>query len=472
MHVAKFLETLSRTEAPDMNTNPTASSPEHEHLGLAKNLTYGFQHVLTMYGGLIAAPLVVGLGIGLSQADIGLLITASILVAGLATLLQTLGVKWFGSRLPIVQGTSFAAVASMIAIGANGGSFQSILGAIIVSSIFGVVIVPFFSKIVRFFPPIVTGSIITIIGVSLLPVAIRWIMGGNPKAPNWGSLENLGLAGITLVFLLLITKFGSAAIRRLAVLLAIVFGAVVAFTLGLADFSKVSQGAWVALPNILGFGMPVFEWPAILSMCIVTLVILTETTASLLAIGEIVETKVDNTRIADGLRADMLSSAIAPFFGAFMQCAFVQNVGLVAITGVKSRFVVASAGAILVVLGLLPVFGRLVASIPMPVLGGAGLVLFGSVAVSGIRTLSKVDYQVQSNMIIVAVSLGAGLIPLISPEFFHAMPNAIQTLFHSGISITCLAAVLLNLFFNHLHFGKKTASDELGKTTATAPHSS
>ena len=154
-----------------------------------------------------------------------------------------------------------------------------------------------------------------------------------------------------------------------------------------------------------------------------------------------------------------------------MQCAFVQNVGLVAITGVKSRFVVASAGAILVVLGLLPVFGRLVASIPMPVLGGAGLVLFGSVAVSGIRTLSKVDYQVQSNMIIVAVSLGAGLIPLISPEFFHAMPNAIQTLFHSGISITCLAAVLLNLFLI-ICISVKTASDELGKTTATAPHSS
>ncbi len=151
----------------------------------------------------------------------------------------------------------------------------------------------------------------------------------------------------------------------------------------------------------------------------------------------------------------MLSSAIAPFFGAFMQCAFVQNVGLVAITGVKSRFVVATAGAILVVLGLLPIFGRLVAAIPMPVLGGAGLVLFGSVAISGIRTLSKVDYQIQSNMIIAAVSIGAGLIPLISPDFFHAMPNAIQSLFHSGISITCIVAVLLNLFFNHLTFKGK-----------------
>ena len=473
MHVANFTLVIhTKLKGFDMNDETKTASPEHEHLGMGKNLTYGFQHVLTMYGGLIAAPLVVGLGIGLSQADIGLLITASILVAGLATLLQTLGFKWFGSKLPIVQGTSFAAVASMIAIGSNGGSFQAILGAIMVSSIFGIIIAPFFSKIVRFFPPIVTGSIIAIIGISLLPVAIRWMMGGNPKAENWGSMENIGLAAFTLFVLLLLTKFGSPAIKRLAVLLSIFCGAIAAFALGLADFSKVSDGAWIALPNILGFGMPVFEWPAILTMSIVTIVILTETTASLLAIGEIVDTQVDNKRIADGLRADMLSSALAPLFGAFMQCAFVQNVGLVAITGVKSRFVVATAGGILVVLGLLPVFGRLVASIPMPVLGGAGLVLFGSVAVSGIRTLSKVDYQVQSNLIIVAVSLAAGLIPLISPDFFHAMPDAVQTLFHSGISITCIMAVLLNLFFNHLHVGKKPQVSNLPEVAATAENHS
>lgn len=473
MYVANFTLVIhTKLKGFDMHSESKTTSPEHEYLGMGKNLTYGFQHVLTMYGGLIAAPLVVGLGIGLSQADIGLLITASILVAGLATLLQTLGFKWFGSKLPIVQGTSFAAVASMIAIGSNGGSFQAILGAIMVSSLFGIIIAPFFSKIVRFFPPIVTGSIIAIIGISLMPVAIRWIMGGNPKAENWGSIENIGLAGFTLFVLLLLTKFGSPAIKRLAVLLSIFCGAIAAFALGLADFSKVGNGPWIALPNILGFGMPVFEWPAILTMSIVTLVILTETTASLLAIGEIVDTKVDNKRIADGLRADMLSSGLAPLFGAFMQCAFVQNVGLVAITGVKSRFVVATAGGILVVLGLLPIFGRLVASIPMPVLGGAGLVLFGSVAVSGIRTLSKVDYQIQSNLIIVAVSLAAGLIPLISPDFFHAMPDIVQTLFHSGISITCIAAVLLNLFFNHLHVGKKPQANSLPEVSATAENHS
>jgi xanthine permease len=443
--------------------------PEDEVLSLGKNLTFGLQHVLTMYGGLIAAPLVVGTAIGLKAAEIALLITASILVGGLATLLQTLGVKWFGAKLPIVQGTSFAAVASMIAIGTTGGNIQTIFGAVIVSSIFGLLIAPFFSKIVRFFPPIVTGSIITIIGISLLPVAIRWIMGGNPKAPSWGSLENIGIAAFTLTILLLVSRFGTASMARLAVLIAIIVGAIFTLFLGVADFSKVTQGELFALPHLFAFGLPTFEMSAILTMCIVSVVILTETTASLLAIGEIIDTKMDSPRLANGLRADMLSSAIAPLFGSFMQCAFVQNVGLVAISGVKSRFVVATGGVILVVLGLLPIFGRIVAAIPMPVLGGAGIVLFGSVAASGIRTLSKVDYQIQSNLIIVAVSICAGLIPLISPEFFNAFPKVFQTLFHSGITTTCIAAVILNIFFNHLPFGKKSVKAPV-KSVQTVTH--
>lgn len=443
--------------------------PEDEVLSLGKNLTFGLQHVLTMYGGLIAAPLVVGTAIGLNAAEIALLITASILVGGLATLLQTLGMKWLGAKLPIVQGTSFAAVASMIAIGTTGGNIQTILGAVIASSIFGMLIAPFFSKIVRFFPPIVTGSIITIIGISLLPVAIRWIMGGNPKAASWGSLENIGIAAFTLAILLLISRFGTATMARLAVLIAIVIGTIFTIFLGVADFSKMAQGELFALPHLFAFGLPVFEISAILTMCIVSIVILTETTASLLAIGEIVDTPMDSARLANGLRADMLSSAIAPLFGSFMQCVFVQNVGLVAISGVKSRFVVATGGAMLVVLGLLPIFGRIVAAIPMPVLGGAGIVLFGSVAASGIRTLSKVDYQIQSNLIIVAVSVCAGLIPLISPEFFNAFPKVLQTLFHSGITTTCIAAVMLNIFFNHLSLGKKSVKAPV-KTAQTITH--
>lgn len=179
----------------------------------------------------------------------------------------------------------------------------------------------------------------------------------------------------------------------------------------------MSSGAWLQFPHLFAFGLPTFELSAILSMLIVTLVIMTETTADIIAVGDIVGTQVDSKRIANGVRADMFSSAIAPIFGSFMQSAFAQNVGLVAITGIKSRFVVAAGGVILIILGLLPVMGRLIAAIPMPVLGGAGLVLFGSVTASGIRTLAKIDYNDQKNLIIVATALSAGMIQLLTMNF-------------------------------------------------------
>lgn len=194
---------------------------------------------------------------------------------------------------------------------------------------------------------------------------------------------------MTLAIVICLNLSRNASIRRLSILLAIVMGSVLAYLFGFGDFSKVGHGAWVQFPSFFAFGMPTFELSAIISMLIVTLVIMTETTADIIAVGEIVGTKVDSERISNGLRADMFSSAVAPIFGSFMQSAFAQNVGLVAITGIKSRFVVAAGGMILVVLGLLPIMGRLIAAIPVPVLGGAGLVLFGTVAASGIRTLAK-----------------------------------------------------------------------------------
>jgi uric acid transporter len=435
-------------------------SPEDEFLGVGKSLTFGLQHVLTMYGGIVAPPLIVGTAAGLNAAQIGILITASLFIGGLATLLQTLGVKYFGAKLPLVQGVSFAGVATMIGIATTGGGFNAILGAVIASSIIGLLLAPFFAKIIRFFPPVVTGCVITIIGLSLLPVAVRWVMGGNSHAPDWGSMQNIGLAAMTLGILLLLSRFGSETIRRVGILLAIVIGSILAYVLGFGDFSKVGDGAWFAFPDFLGFGAPTFHLSAILAMVIVMIVTLTETTADIIAVADIVGTEVDDKRIANGLRADMFSSAIAPFFGTFMQSAFAQNVGLVAITGVKSRFVVAAGGLILVLLGLLPVMGRLIASIPTPVLGGAGLVLFGTVAASGIRTLAKLDYSDQKNLIIVATSLAAGMIPIIDHSFYSQFPAWVKTLFHSGISSTCIMAIFLNILFNHLSFGKKLIRTE------------
>ncbi|MBO5393295.1 MAG: purine permease, partial [Pseudomonas sp.] len=395
-------------------TSTASPRPEDENLGTGANLAYGLQHVLTMYGGIIAVPLIIGQAAGLSSADVGLLIAASLFAGGLATLLQTLGIPFFGCRLPLVQGVSFAGVSTMVAIigGDGAGGLPVVFGAVIVASVIGLLITPLFSSITKYFPPLVTGIVITTIGLTLMPVTARWAMGGNSQSPDFGSMANIGLAAITLVLVLLLSKLGSASISRLSILLAIVIGTLVATAVGMTDFSRVLEGPLVALPEVLHFGMPEFRLAAILSMLIVIIVTMVETSADILAVGEIIDTKVDAKRLGNGLRADMISSALAPLFGSFTQSAFAQNVGLVAVTGIKSRYVVATGGLILVTLGLLPVMGRLVAAVPTAVLGGAGLVLFGTVAASGIRTLAQVDYRNNMNLIIVATSIGFGMIPI------------------------------------------------------------
>ena len=337
--------------------------------------------------------------------------------------------------------------------GQRGGGIQAVFGSVIVASLIGLAITPLFSKIIKFFPPVVTGTVITTIGLTLMPVAANWAMGGNAKADNYGSMANIGLAAATMGVVLLLSKVGNAAISRLSILLAMVIGTIIAFVAGMADFSKVGQGDIVAFPTPFAFGAPTFEIAAIISMLIVILVTLTETSADIIAVGEIVDTKVDSRRIGDGLRADMLSSAISPLFNSFTQSAFAQNVGLVAITGIKSRFVVSAGGLILVVLGLLPVLGRVVAAVPTPVLGGAGVVLFGTVAASGIRTLAKVEYKNNMNLIIVAASIGFGMIPIAAPKFYDQFPSWFSTIFHSGISSAAVMAILLNILFNHFKAG-------------------
>lgn len=432
--------------------------PEDAKLPLGKTFAYGLQHVLTMYGGIIAPPLIIGSAAGVSPEEIGLLVASCLFVGGLATILQTLGIPFFGAQLPLVQGTSFASVATMTSIVNGGGGIQAVFGAVLVAALIGFLIAPFFARIIRFFPPVVTGVVITMIGISLTPVAANWAMGGNAKDEDYGSLPNIALAGGTLLAVLLLSKVGSAAISRMSILLAIVLGTVAAALLGMADFSQVGNGTFFAFPQPLAFGMPIFEIGGIISMCIVVLVILTETTADILAVGEIAGTKIDSKRIANGLRADMASSAVAPIFNTFTQSAFAQNVGLVAITGITSRFVVAAGGGILVVLGLLPVLGRVVGAIPSPVLGGAGIVLFGTVAASGIRTLSKVKYD-GMNLIIVAASIAFGCIPIVKTDFYSAFPTWFETIFHSGISSAAIMAVLLNLLFNVFTWGNtKNAS--------------
>lgn len=448
---------------PASAATTTPQRPEDEYLGVGRSLAYGLQHVLTMYGGVIAVPLIIGTAAGLDATETGILVAAALFIGGLATILQSIGVPFLGAQLPLVQGVSFAGVATMLTIlqGTPGKEgLRVIFGAVLVASALGFILAPFFAKIIRFFPPVVSGVVITTIGVTLMPVAAGWSLGPEGD-PAHGSVANIGLAAFTLLMVLLLSKVGSAAISRLSILLAIVIGTIVAALLGRANFSGVGEGPVIGFPTPFEFGTPLFVASAILGMFIVIIVTMTETTADIVAVGEIAETGVDSKRIANGLRADMLSSTVAPLFNTFTQTAFAQNVGLVAITGIRSRFVVAWAGVIMVVLGLLPVLGRVVAAVPSPVLGGAGIVLFGTVAASGIRTLAGVDYRSGLNLIVVAVSMAMGLIPVVSPTFYDQFPSWVQVVLGSGISAAALTAVLLNILFNELTFGSRPGSSEL-----------
>lgn len=439
-----------------MNTSRTTTvpaRPEDARLGIGPSFLYGLQHVLTMYGGIIAVPLIIGQAAHLSSGSIAILIAAALFMGGLATLLQSLGLPYFGSQLPLVQGVSFAPVATMVVIVSRGGGITSVFGSILVACAIGVVAAPLFSMIVKFFPPVVTGSVITVIGLSLMPTAADWALGGDSDTKGYGSIGNIGLAALTLVIVLLLSKVKNATISRLSILLSIVLGTVAAVIAKVTDFSDVGSGKIFAVPTPFHLGAPTFHAAAIVSMLIAVLVTFTETTADILAIGEIVGTTVTSKRIAAGLRADMASSVVSPVFGSFTQTAFAQNVGLVAVTRIKSRFAVAAGGVIMVVLGVLPVIGRIIADIPMPVLGGAGIVLFGTVAASGIRTLGKVCYENNMNLIIVAASIGFGMIPIASPHFYDKFPDWFATIFDSGISSTALMAIVLNLLFNHLKAG-------------------
>src|SRR5690606_16593492 len=375
--------TTTRSPKTDRDGNAVDTIPP-----LARLFPLGLQHVLAMYAGAVAVPLIVGGAFGFEGADLAYLISADLLVAGLATILQSVGFWRFGVRLPIMQGVTFAAVGPMVAIGQS-YPITAVFGATIVCGLFMILIAPFFAQLLRFFPPIVTGSVILIIGLSLMSVAAGWIVTGSDDGS--GSGLSLAFAGGTLLLIILIERFAPRGLARVSVLLGLVIGtAVAAFVPGMTDWSGVGEAAWFGLVTPFHFGLPTFEIVPIVSMLIVGIVIMTETTGDMIAVGEIVDKPVTRRQVADGLRADGLGTVIGGVFNTFPYTAFAQNVGLVSLTGVRSRFVATAAGAILVVLGLLPKVSALVEGVPRAVLGGAGIALFGMVAASGIRTLAKV----------------------------------------------------------------------------------
>ena len=489
--------------------NPSTVHPVDEKLPAGRLTALGLQHVLVMYAGAVAVPLIVGRALKLTPEQVALLISADLFCCGLVTLIQSLGVtRWFGIRLPVMMGVTFAAVGPMVAFaqampGVDGA--RAIFGAIIGAGVISILIAPLVSKLLRFFPPVVTGTIIAIIGISLMRVGVGWAMGGPapmaqnvdvPKLvamvdgakaaaaaaaasapagaapvaiklpgpipmvnnPAYGALDHLAVAAAVLLVILLLVKYARGFVSNIAVLLGIVAGCVMAVALGKMNFDKVATAGWFAVVTPFAFGMPTFDPVMILTMTLVMIVVMIESTGMFLALSDMTGRRISQSELAAGLRTDGLGTLIGGVFNTFPYTSFSQNVGLVGVTGVRSRWVCVTGGLIMIGLGLLPKMAALVESVPTFVLGGAGLVMFGMVAATGIRILSTVDYKGNRyNLYIVALSIGVGLVPLVAPRWMQQMAHSLHPLLESGILLTAVAAVALNLFFNGARGGEGEA---------------
>ncbi len=441
-------------------TTPTereiALSPADQRLPLMQLLLVGFQHVLLMYGGAVAVPLIVGQAAGLSREEIAFLINADLLVAGIATIVQSIGIGPVGIRMPVMMGASFAAVGSMVVMaGMPGVGIQGIFGATIAAGFFGLLLAPFMSRIVRFFPPLVTGTVITSIGLTLFPVAVNWAGGGN-AATHFGALEYLSIAGLVLGTILLVNRFLKGFWVNVSVLIGMALGYALAGASGMVDLNGLEETPWFQLVEPMHFGMPKFELASVLSMCLVVVIIFVESTGMFLALGKITGREVCPNALRRGLMCDAGASFLAGLFNTFTHSSFAQNIGLVQMTGVRSRYVTVAAGAFLIGLSLLPKAAFLVASIPPAVLGGAGLAMFGMVAATGIKILHEADISDRRNQLLVAVSMGMGMAPVVRPELFAQLPHWMEPITHSGIAMATVSALTLNLLFNIL--GEKERS--------------
>ncbi|HEY4429982.1 MAG TPA: nucleobase:cation symporter-2 family protein [Paenibacillus sp.] len=412
-------------------------------LSKQKVFTLGLQHVLAMYAGAVIVPLIVGGALKLNGTQMAYLIAADLFTCGLATLLQIMGTKYFGSRLPVILGCTFTAVGPIIAI-ASTHNLATAYGAIIISGLFVVLAAPLYGKLLKFFPTIVTGSVVTIIGLSLIPVAMNNVAGGEGSA-DFGQPRNLLLALITLLVILAVNRFATGFLRSISVLVGLVVGTAIAYGMDIVNFSTVGEASWVSIAQPFYFGWPEFSLTAIFTMIIVNIVSMVESTGVYFAVGKVIDQKVEQKQIVNGLRSEGVAIMLGGIFNAFPYTAFSQNVGLISLSRIKTRNVIFAAGGIMIVLGLLPKLAALTTIVPNAVLGGAMIVMFGSVAVSGISILADVDLRKDGNLLIAACSIAVGLGSATLPAMFAELPEFARMLLQNGIVSGSLTAIVLNI---------------------------
>ena len=409
----------------------------------SKAMVLGLQHLLAMYSGSILVPMMIGQALGYNSEQLTYLVSTDIFMCGVATFLQLQLNKYFGIGLPVVLGVAFQSVAPLTIIGQSHGS-GAMFGALIVSGLFVVLISGIFSKLANYFPAIVTGSVITTIGLTLIPVAIG-NMGNNVANPT---LESLTLALITVFIILVVNIFTKGFLKSISILLGLVIGTLIASGMGQVNFTPVIQAPLLHIPTVFYFGAPTFEFSSIVMMCIIATVSMVESTGVYLALSDITKDPIDETRLRNGYRAEGLAVLLGGVFNTFPYTGFSQNVGLVKMSGIKTRLPIYYAAGFLVLLGLLPKFGALAQIIPSPVIGGAMIVMFGFVSLQGMQMLARVDFvNNEHNFLIAAVSIAVG-VGFNNSNLFNSLPTAFRMFFSNGIVMASILAVVLNAILN------------------------
>ncbi|MHA6643742.1 nucleobase:cation symporter-2 family protein [Mesorhizobium sp. A623] len=433
----------------------TAVCAVDEVLPPVKMSALALQHVLVMYTGAIAVPFIIGSALHLTQEQVAFLIQADLITCGIATIIQTVGVWRFGVRMPLMQGVTFASISPIIAIasdpsimggGPNAG-LQAVYGSVIAAGIFAIIMAPIGKHVVRIFPPVVVGSVLTVIGLSLLPVAIQYAAGG--FVDDAGAPGYIGLAFFVLATIIVINVVATGFIRNIAIFIGLILGVIVAGFTGMLDFSAVHDAKVVSIITPFHFGMPTFHLLPIATMCLVVAITWVESIGDTIVVGDMVGKKPTARTISDLIRADGLATILGGIMNSFPYTAFSENVALVSITGVKSRWVVALAGGFLVVIGLSPFLATAVAALPKPVVGGAGFMMFGTLVVVGMKTLKSVDFDSSfKNFIVVGISVAMCMIPIMNAKFFQFMPDWSQVLFTSPVIMGAVTAIILNVALN------------------------
>ncbi|WP_155833147.1 nucleobase:cation symporter-2 family protein [Lactobacillus hamsteri] len=404
----------------------------------------GLQHLLAMYSGAIAVPLLIGSALKFNSTHMTYLVSIDIFMCGLATLLQLFRNRYFGIGLPVVLGCAIQAVAPLEMIGQK-FTINTMYGAIIVAGIFVFYVAGWFSKIKKLFPPVVTGTLITVIGLTLIPVAFQNMGGGTASAKDFGDPKNLITAFFTILVIILIEVLAKGFLKSIAVLIGLVLGTLLASGMGMVSLTPVSQASWFHLPQLFYFGVPEFEWSSCLTMIIIALVSMVESTGVFFAIGDLLKKDVTEEDLKKGYRAEGIAQIFGGLFNTFPYTTFSQNVGLLQLSGIKTKRPIFWAAGLLMGMGLLPKIGAIVTIIPTPVLGGAMLVMFTMIAVQGIKMLVKVDFNDNRNILIVALSIGLGLGVTVYPQIFQNLPQTVQLFLGNGIVVASLSATLLNL---------------------------